>query len=65
MNKETEHTHNVVCPYCGYEEKDSWELDFGPGLGGEEELQCSDCGEMFMAYRDVEVTYSTWKKGEK
>ena len=64
MHYETKYTQNIVCPCCGYEDMDSWEADFGLGLGGEEELQCGSCGEMFMANRDVEVTYSTWKKGD-
>lgn len=63
MNKEydTEHRDHIVCPYCGYEDLDSWEVDFGLGLDGETEHQCTDCGQTMKAERSCTVTYSTFK----
>ena len=29
MTFNTIRTQNVTCPYCGYEDKDSWEIEFG------------------------------------
>lgn len=50
-----------VCPHCGYEEIDAWELNFGPGLEGECVTWCDDCGEQYHIERYVSVTYSTKK----
>ena len=57
MNKEIDHeyTNEVVCPHCGYEHRDSWELsDAG-------EHECDNCGEPFLIERIVSVTYCTAK----
>lgn len=62
---ETDHTTNVICPYCGYEHRDSWEIDFGAGMEGDTEMECNRCDETFIASRCVTVTYSTCKAGEK
>lgn len=55
----TNYMTNVVCPKCEYEDKDSWEIDFGPGLEGEITMDCGRCGIEFVATRQCEVTYST------
>ncbi len=48
------HTHEVVCPHCGYVGNDSWEKAEG--------LQtCADCGCDYEMTRNVEVTYTTEK----
>ncbi len=52
-----DNTREVVCPYCGYEEGDSWEL---PDDG---EHECGGCEKTFIYYRDVEVTYTSMKIG--
>ncbi len=62
MSIETDGTLNVTCPHCGYEDKDSWEIDFGAGTDGESDQECGRCGEPFKAFREVSVTYSTRKK---
>ena len=54
-----EHTAFAVCPYCGYVEIDSWELNLGPGLEGDGEMSCASCGEEFCVSRHCIVTYST------
>lgn len=58
---DTAHRDNIVCPHCGYEERDSWEVDFGPGLEGETEHQCARCCEAMKAERHCTVTYTTAK----
>lgn len=45
---------NIKCPYCGFEDYDSWEFDQDKGT-----TECGDCGEEFNVTRDIEVTYST------
>lgn len=47
---------NIVCPHCGYEFNNSWEL------GDDGELDCGQCDTPFMFMRHVEVTYSTYFK---
>jgi len=46
----------VVCPYCWYEHKDSWELSADSW-----QTDCSNCDKPFNYYRDISVTYSTKK----
>ena len=45
---------NIVCPYCGWENMDSFEAHEG-------EQDCPDCGNKFSMGRDVDITYSTSK----
>ncbi len=51
---DTSCTDNVVCPHCGREDGDSWELSEG-------KQECGDCGREFEMTRCVDVTYSTVK----
>jgi hypothetical protein len=53
---ETQYTQEIVCPHCGYEFSDSWEI------GDYELLSCPSCWNEFCLYRWVEVTYCTAKK---
>lgn len=57
MSKEVEHeyTNEVVCPHCGEELMDSWELY------EEGEYQCDECGEEYHYERNIIVTYTTRK----
>ncbi len=59
---DTVNTREVTCPYCGDAGHDSWEIDFGPGLEGEAEIDCDSCGNKYIASREVSVTYSSRKK---
>ncbi|WP_036689382.1 hypothetical protein [Paucisalibacillus globulus] len=55
-----EYETDAICPYCGSEQSDSWELS---GDDGEEkETECGSCGEEFKYIRSIEVTYSTYQK---
>lgn len=46
-----------VCPYCGDEDENAWEL----GSGGEEDgsTECGNCNRPYFYQRHIEVTYST------
>lgn len=56
-NKEIDHefTDNIICPYCGYEERDSFEYS------DNDETECPDCEQTFKSQRHVRITYSTSK----
>ena len=45
---------NITCPYCGWEDNDSWEFDQEDGT-----VECGGCEKEFNVSRNVEVTYST------
>jgi len=57
---DTWHTPNAICPYCGYENYDSWEIAGGEEFDGEHD--CHSCGETMLISRNVEVTYTTKAK---
>lgn len=50
----TQYTDEVVCPHCGHEHRDSFEMSEG-------RYECGDCCKPFEITRNVEVTYSTEK----
>lgn len=52
------HTDEIMCPWCGYEESDSWELD----SDYDNEYECPSCGRTFEVTRNVEVTYTSRKR---
>ena len=45
-------TDNITCPYCGYENADSWEAD-----DSDEHYECPNCGSYFSYEREVNVRY--------
>lgn len=54
-----EYTNEIVCPYCGNEFSDSWEIS-----PSDEELglqQCDECEKEFYATRNITVDYVTEK----
>lgn len=50
----TDYTNEVICPHCGYQHSDSFEMSEGV-------RECHDCGREYEMERDVSVTYSTTK----
>jgi DNA-directed RNA polymerase subunit RPC12/RpoP len=52
-----EYTDNIVCPYCGYEDHDSWESerDWYP------DMECMHCERQFKMSRITTVKYVTEK----
>ena len=49
----------VTCPYCGHVSTDSYEyfLSEDPAT-----IECDDCAMEFEAFRNVTITYTTYKK---
>lgn len=46
--------NNLICPYCGYEDKDSWELS-----DDDNEHKCGRCGAVISYERVVTVEYNS------
>lgn len=61
-DKEIDHefTAYVVCPWCGYEDADGWEL-FSGGEADSTETECGECGKPFFAEALMTIEYSTRK----
>jgi DNA-directed RNA polymerase subunit RPC12/RpoP len=55
----TQGTDETVCPYCGFEIKDSCELFLDSGVD-----ECPKCGKAFCYERYIEVTYYTCRLEE-
>ncbi len=53
-------TKYITCPYCGYEEQDSWERNDDDGSF----FDCKVCGEKQRLYVETTVAYSTSKVKE-
>jgi sarcosine oxidase delta subunit len=51
---EYKYESNIKCPYCGWEDQDSWEFDQEEGI-----TECGGCEKEFNVTREIEVTYST------
>lgn len=56
---EYHNTDELTCPYCGYEDSDSWEL-----YDQEDERDCPVCGGVFGYSREVTVSYYSKKVKE-
>ena len=54
------HKDEITCPWCGYEDPDSWEF----GAEYDEEYECSHCGKPFFVEKRVEVTYTSMRRIE-
>jgi len=50
-------TRNIVCPYCGHVDRDSWE--WNNGEEGDGEAECGECEKSYGVSRHVMVKYST------
>ena len=50
-------TQNPVCPHCGKEMMDSWELDIGDDES--EQIDCGECEKPYRVSCRVYVKYST------
>jgi len=46
--------HNCVCPYCGHQDRDSWELTEDSGT-----VECGACSRPYTYSRVVNTEYST------
>lgn len=50
----------ITCPWCGYEDPDSWEFEDEY----DEEYECSHCGKPFFVEKRVVVTYTSMRRLE-
>lgn len=50
--EDEDYTEQITCPYCGYENSDSWEAG-----DDEDEYECPRCGSVFSYQRNVTVEY--------
>jgi transcription elongation factor Elf1 len=55
----------ITCPHCGYEDRDSWETDFGNSLEAETDVFCGGCEEEFTVARQAQITYSSRKREQQ
>ena len=51
--------HFAKCPYCGYEDRDSW------GLGDDGESECGECGKEYTYTRYIEESFTCRPKVEE
>lgn len=49
----------ATCPYCGYEDPDSWEYE-----EGSQEAECPSCGRVFDLEVVVDIKYTTNRRRE-
>ena len=50
----------ITCPWCGYEDPDSWEFE----SECDDEHECPNCGELFVLERNVNITYTSRRRLE-
>lgn len=57
---EQSHKEEITCPWCGYEDSDSWEFE------GEydDAYECPECGKKFILEVLTEVTYTSRRRIE-
>ena len=51
---------NLRCPFCGYEEKDSFELSYE-----DDEYICPQCGSTLKYHREIKISYDVKVVEEK
>lgn len=59
MTFETQLTPEAVCPHCGYEFTDSYEMV--SELEGSFDWECPECEKPFHGIQNVTITYTTEK----
>ena len=59
MYHDTNDTYELVCPYCGYRDSDSWELG-----ESDDAHMCEDCGKVFEFTTENVRTFWSWKLKE-
>jgi hypothetical protein len=56
---ETCHTPDIICPYCGFVDEDSWEVGDTSQFEEDSKTECRECDRMFNFSRNCEITYTT------
>lgn len=57
MKERTRNNHCMKCPWCGYEDQDSWELEHEC----ESETDCGNCGNPIIYNAEISVTWNSYK----
>lgn len=57
---EQSNMRHITCPWCGYENRNSWEYE-----DSEDEVECGECGELFDLEVCHEITYTTRKSASQ
>jgi len=53
----------VVCPYCGYVDTDSWEIfEYDDVDGAKTEYTCNECEKEFVIILNVEYSFTSERK---
>ncbi len=56
-NKATYDSRDIICPKCGYRDRDAWDANFGCMEGTIDDYECGNCGAALVVTRSVSVTY--------
>ena len=56
MPEETYSRYFIICPHCGHEHRESWEISIGAESG---EYECHACGKSFIWMCHRIIFYST------
>jgi len=56
------YTNEIVCPWCGYTYRDSWEFNLDDGES--EVKDCGACEKTFEATRLITINYCTERAGD-
>jgi transcription elongation factor Elf1 len=54
---DTRYTRDLVCPYCGHVETDSWEMAAGGVDGDVGTTNCGECDREYEYTINVDITY--------
>lgn len=55
---DTKYTDVLVCPYCGYQHRDTFEIEDAEEAS--KESYCDSCGKMFFYETETRRTFSSW-----
>lgn len=53
-----DYTDEIKCPYCGYEDIDSWEMTEEE----QDDFECANCEKVFNVVRHLTIQYSSKPK---
>ena len=57
------YTQNPICPHCGHECRDAWELCLDEDEV--EEVECGECREPYRVERLITIEYNTKKLNQR
>lgn len=60
---DTKYTDVLVCPYCGYKHRDTFEIDDAEEAS--KKSYCDSCGKTFAYATETRRTFSSWPEAVK